>query len=180
MPRGVAFSGKQKKKQLQAKRALKRGDGTSGGGGGGGAGGGKGVGDDEDEEKYNSVLPQQLLTQSLGRSSHHNKWSTVFVKESKEVVEARRIASSAPIDITKRGIPLRPLPRSNLDPVLAHPRGVLLREGRRGRAVYLADDAREVERVEFSLWLERIYARYETGQLNMFEHYTQLNIHTCT
>ena len=170
MPRGVAFSGKQKKKQLQAKRALKRGDGTSSGGGGGGAGGGKGVGDDEDEEKHNSVLPQQLLTQSLGRSSHHNKWSTVFVKESKEVVEARRIASSAPIDITKRGIPLRPLPRSNLDPVLAHPRGVLLREGRRGRAVYLADDAREVERVEFSLWLERIYARYETGQLNMFEH----------
>jgi len=168
MPRGVAFSGKAKKKQLQAKRALKKGGGGGGGkyGGGGGGGGGEG----EEDEELNSVLPQQLLTQSLGRSSHHNKWSTVFVKESKEVVEARRIASSAPVDISKRGVPLRPSPRSNLDPVLAHPRGVLLRQGRRGRAVYLADDAREIERAEFSLWLENIYARYETSQLNMFEH----------
>lgn len=162
MPRSKPFSGKQKKEQLKARRAKKQ-ELQSGV-----------HANNADEHESDAVgpsgIPKQLLEDSLGKSNQFNRLSTVFVKETKEEVEARRIASALPLDLSKRGQSLHARLRLNSDPVLDHPKGVLLRQGHRGRLVYTSEGAQTIENDEFHRWLETIYSRYRRADLNTFEH----------
>lgn len=76
--------------------------------------------------------------------------------------------------MSRRGTPFVARPQTLIDPVLNHPRGVVLRAGAfdlstRSLAAYLAD-ARDLEETAFRAWLEAIYARYDREHLNHFEH----------
>jgi ribosome biogenesis GTPase A len=166
MPRHKGFSGAQKKEYLKAKRMRKREEGKN---------------DDDEEDNVGGLsearagaalgVPASVLEASLGRSSANGSHlSTIFAKESRAVVEARRAASARALNVAPRDAPLRARRRLNDDPALDHPRGILLRAGKRGRGVYLAEDARAVEEADFSRWLSGVYARYARDDLNTFEH----------
>ena len=213
MPRGKAFSGKQKKEQLKEKRERKRqqqqnqhsstddddntnihietklpssssaSHGKSNQGNGGIA-----------SSSTSSTIPHELLTTSLGISNtKQNKLSTILMKEKKENVEARRIASALPIDISSRNHPLYARDRyeehskiknNDGEAILDHPKGILLRQGikekqlnsngnnNNGRILYMQnlENARTIEEEAFNHWLQNIYKTYSRNDLNMFEH----------
>lgn len=125
-------------------------------------------------------IPHELLTSSLGTSNvKQNKLSTLLAKEKKELVEARKIASALPIDVSARNHPLYARDRreehtnqrnAEGQAILDHPKGVLLREGQRGRSTYTAVNARTIEEQSFNTWLQNIYGTYSRNDLNMFEH----------
>ena len=173
MPRGKPFSGKQKKAQLQLKRAGKR----------------EAAAGHSDGIEKASAAPATggppvgaALTESLGKSKsgvHRNKWSTVVAREDKAEVEQRRIAAGEPLDLSARGQPIvARAPPDAEDAVLAHPRGVVLRAAaavrpsagvERNLRRYV-EEAHEVEDRAFQSWLATVYAHYPRSQLNYFEH----------
>jgi ribosome biogenesis GTPase A len=166
------FSGKKKKAQLQAKREKKRAQGSHlqrqiAEDGGGGVGGGPTMA----PPARPSGVPTALLTTSLGKSSLHNRMSTVFAREDSSVVRARRALASARLATALRGAPLRAWSRAAEDPALRMPRGLLsaLATGS-GREAYVEAGARGAEEARFKAWLDAIYARYAREELNMFEH----------
>jgi ribosome biogenesis GTPase A len=188
MPRSKAFSGKQKREQLKTKRANKREDDAS-------AsdddefpehedeGHAKGRSNGASSRKYDEMtaaaadaepshVPEELLTTSLGKSGKVNRFSTVFAREDNASVDLRRYESADVLDLSQRGKPWIAHAPLNDDPVLQHPRGVLLRSGKAGidKSLYLREDTRKLEEDAFSTWLDAIYARYTRGQLNHFEH----------
>ena len=164
MHRSKPFSGKAKKAQLQAKRALKREQ-----------RGGSRVDDDTAADASAAAATAAALTCSLGKSGTHNKWSTVFAREENAAVERRRYAAALPLNTSRRGrVPVARQPPL-LDPVLAHPRGVLLRGHAADRVdtpslVRYLEDAHAIEQRAFDAWLERVYERYQRDDLNYFEH----------
>jgi ribosome biogenesis GTPase A len=163
------FSGKKKKAQLQAKREKKRTEGSHLQ---------RQIAEDGVGEPPTlapaarpSGVPTALLTTSLGKSSLHNRMSTVFAREDGAVVSARRALAPARLNTALRGAPLRAWARAAEDPVLCLPRGLLSALGAGGgREAYLEAGARAAEEACFGAWLAAIYARYAREELNMFEH----------
>lgn len=166
--RNPHLSGKQKAEQLKEKRARKRGD--------------KQQDATDDEETETRGPLDGIVQESLGRSGAVHKWSTIFAKEEGETVQARRNAGAAPLNMALRGLPIvAPMPHPS-DPVLQHPKGVVLRAGALVRAEKAAGRCdttfseaklaamKAEEDADFKAWLERIYEKYPRGRLNYFEH----------
>ena len=174
MPRSKPFSGKAKKAQLQETRSKKRGAVDTTGGSDDAVEGG------ESGAPPSSIIPSCLLTVSLGKSGSLNRYSTVFAREENDTVLARRIASAEPFrrisptpaggTAAERALWLARTPTE--DPVLIHPKGVLLQRAMLtgDRNVYLSEDSRAAEERAFTSWLEGIYGRYSREELNYFEH----------
>jgi hypothetical protein len=151
--RPTTFSGKQKKAQLQEKRARKR---------------------DAAAEQSAHVSARgdvddtsTPLVESLGKGGEKNRWSTVFIRENDEDVEARRIAAGLPLDASLRGRPVR-AERPLHDATLDHPRGIGLLGGGIGSGADPAE-LREAEGGAFRHWLSGIFAVYAPWQLTSFE-----------
>jgi ribosome biogenesis GTPase A len=158
MPRSKPFSGKQKKSQLAERREQRH----------------KSekepievVGADEE-----GVVPAELLTTSLGKSGKTNRFSTVFAKERDDIVWKRKVAADLPLRLGERGKPLIAKLPAWRDPILDHPKGVLLRRGMTegDRRVYLTAESRTLEEGAYAAWLEGIYKAYPRECLNHFEH----------
>ena len=168
--RKQAFSGKAKKEYLKAKRERKAAEGAA-------------EWAEAERLRYPGAeepapapragaMPERLTT-SLGKSGRENQLSTIVLRESDEEIEARKLVSTAPVRMSRRGErAVAPVPSVDYASVDI-PRSVMRSSaGAAVRGSGMAVSAAEHD--FFRRWLRRVYGRFAPEQLSSFEHNVQV------
>jgi len=169
MPRRKPFSGKAKKEYLKQKRMNKA------------QGRGTGAGDELHDKEHPLMdaggTSLQVRT-SLGKSGTENRWSTIVVRESDDLVRVRKERAVVPFKIAKKASVVTLPATALIDLPITRPVAGAIAEISKGSssqaptgsARIAKSDADALNSTAFQQWLGRIHRHFDPTQLNAFEH----------